>query len=64
MKPLKNFKEFITERITKKQMPDLSRAKFLISKSEKTYSFIKTLLKEITLTDNNANSIIKLSMMR
>lgn len=60
MKPIKNFNEFLKEGIVKKQTPDISRANFLINESQKSYLFVKNLIKDIDLNDDNANSIIKL----
>lgn len=60
MSPVKKFEEFIKEGIVKKQAPDLSRANFLLQETEKAYQFINLLLKNIQLSNDNANSIIKL----
>ncbi|MEK6862642.1 MAG: hypothetical protein AABW57_00555 [Nanoarchaeota archaeon] len=60
MKPIKNFNDFLKEGIVKKQSPDLSRANFLIKESQKSYFFINSLVKDLGLNDDNANSIIKL----
>lgn len=61
MKPIKKFEEFIYEGIVKKQSPDLSRANFLDSESEKQYKFILKLVESFGITEENANSLIKLS---
>ncbi|MEK6841400.1 MAG: hypothetical protein AABX45_02295 [Nanoarchaeota archaeon] len=60
MKPIKNFNDFLKEGIVKKQSPDLSRANFLIKESQKSYFFVNSLIKNLGLNDDNANSIIKL----
>jgi len=60
MRPIKNFDEFISEGIIKKQTPDISRAKFLLKETEKSYLFVSRLIKNIGINDENANSIIKL----
>ena len=61
MNPVKNFSEYVEEGVVKKQYPDLSRSKFLVKESEKSYSFILKIIKSIGINDDNANSIIKLS---
>lgn len=58
---IKSFYDFVRDGIVKKQTPDRSRANFLITETEKSYSFLGTLLKSINLNDENANSLIKLS---
>ena len=60
MTPLKNFNEFVEEGTVKKQYSDLSRAKFLAKESEKSYSFLSSIIKTIGINENSANSIIKL----
>ncbi|MEM4263636.1 MAG: hypothetical protein QW666_01950 [Candidatus Woesearchaeota archaeon] len=61
MKPIRKFDEFLNEGIVKSQYPDKSRANFLITESEKTDNFLKNTIKIFGITDENANSIIKLS---
>lgn len=61
MSPVKNFTDFVKEGIVKKQAPDLSRSRFLAKESEKAYAFIGTVLKNVGLSDDNANSVIKIS---
>ncbi len=58
---MKDFEEFIREGIVKKQSPDLSRANFLEKESHKSYSFLKKMIRDLKINDENANSIIKLS---
>lgn len=61
MNPVKNFSEFVRDGIVKKQYADLSRAKFLVKESEKSYVFLKAIMKNIGIDDDNSNSVIKLS---
>ena len=60
MRAIKPFQDFLTEGIVKKQTADHARAQFLLNETEKSYLFIETLVKEMKITENNANSIIKL----
>lgn len=60
MSPIKNFSEFIKEGVVKRQHTDLSRAKFLVKESEKSYLFVINVVKSIGINDDNANSIVKL----
>ena len=60
MKDLKDFHWFIEKEIVKKQSPDKFRAEFLIKESEKNYSFLLQLLGKFEITNDNANSIIKI----
>jgi len=57
---MKDFDEYVKEGIVKKQSPDISRAKFLVKESEKSYSFLKKIIKDFSITEENSNSIIKL----
>jgi len=61
MKPIRAFNEFIKEGIVKVQQPDISRANFLIKESEKAYSYLQDLIKKMSINNEGANSIIKLS---
>lgn len=61
MRPLKNFKEFISSGIVKKQSKDINRAKSLIKESEKSYIFLIEIIEKIGISDDNANIIIKQS---
>lgn len=61
MTGLKNFNDFLSEGIVRKQMPDLSRANFLISETEKSFISVKEIVDKIGIKDSNANLIIKLS---
>lgn len=60
MRLIKEFEEFITQGIVKKQKPDNSRAEFLIKESEKAYKFLIELTQKFLISDDNANSIIKI----
>src|SRR3989344_1041809 len=60
MRSIRQFEEFIKEGTVKKQMPDNSRANFLIKESEKSNSFLKRLIADYEVTDDNANSIIRI----
>lgn len=61
MKTVKDFQDFIEKGIVKKQSPDNSRANFLVEESRKSYIFLKKLIKSFGITNENANSLIKLS---
>ena len=50
MRAIKKFEEFIKQNIVKKQSPDVSRAKFLIQESERSYNILLDLQKKIELT--------------
>src|SRR3989344_9049551 len=60
MRSIRQFEEFIKEGTVKKQMPDNSRANFLIKESEKSNSFLKRLVADYGVTDDNANSVIRI----
>jgi len=60
MRDLRDFQEFVKERIVRKSFPDISRANFLQMESEKSYSFLQELVQKLSISDNNANSIVKL----
>ncbi|PIN80602.1 hypothetical protein COV16_00545 [Candidatus Woesearchaeota archaeon CG10_big_fil_rev_8_21_14_0_10_34_8] len=60
MKPIRFFNEYLENGVVKKQAPDMSKANFLINENEKSYKFVSTLVKQLGLNDDNANSIIKL----
>jgi len=60
MRAIRQVEEFIKEGTVKKQMPDNSRANFLIKESEKSNSFLKRLIADYEVTDDNANSIIRI----
>lgn len=60
MKIIKDFEEFLKNGTVKKQIPDVSRAEYLIKESEKSSLFLNTIVKDYGVTDDNANSVIKL----
>ena len=60
MRAVRKFEEFIAEGIVKRQSPDISRANFLFSESEKSHKFLKTIIADYGATNDNANSIIRL----
>jgi len=60
VKAIKKFSEFIKLGIVKKQTPDISRAEFLIKESAQNRAFLLNIMKKIGITDENANSIVKL----
>src|SRR3989344_3237365 len=57
---IRDFAEFITTGVVKRQSQDISRSRFLAKESEKAYIFIDSIIKNVGLTDDNANSIVKL----
>ena len=59
MNRAKNFREFINQRIVKKQFPDKSRAEFLIKEAEVSLGGLNERIRIIGINDKNANSIIK-----
>ena len=60
MKPIKQFEEFVSSGIVKKQAPDISRANFLVNESQKSYLFLSNVKKSLGISDENANAIIKM----
>lgn len=59
MRAIKQFEEFIREKIVKKQSIDKPRAEFLIIESEKDYSLLLEIIQKIELDNNNANMFVK-----
>jgi hypothetical protein len=59
-KIVKKFEEFLEEGIAKKQAPDASRARFLAQESEKSHAFLKKIICDYGITDENANTVIRL----
>jgi len=59
MKLPKPFDEFVKEGIVRKRSPDSSRSGSLQKESEKSYNFLKDIIKNIGISDENANNIIK-----
>ena len=54
-----DFNYYLKKQIVKKITPDLSRAKFLFSESEKSFEGLKKRVEAMGFDDFNANSIIK-----
>ena len=59
MKAIRNFDEFIKEKIVKKQNRDKSRAEFLIKEAENSYNNLLDKIHKIKLNNNNANDFVK-----
>ena len=59
MKAIKKFDEFLREGVVKKQSIDKSRASFLISEAENSYTNLLEKIEKIKLTDINANDFVK-----
>ncbi len=59
MKAIKNFEEFIKEKIVKKQGIDKSRAEYLIKEAENSYNNLLEKIQKIGLNDSNANDFVK-----
>ena len=59
MKAIREFDEFVKERIVKKQSIDKSRAEFLIKESENSYINLLEKIEKIKLSDVNANDFVK-----
>ncbi|MBI4014829.1 MAG: hypothetical protein HY365_02640 [Candidatus Aenigmarchaeota archaeon] len=60
MRAVRYFEEFLAQGIAKKQAPDYSRAGFLANESEKSFAFLKTIISDYGITDDNANSVVRL----
>jgi len=59
MRAIRNFEDFIKEKIVKKQSIDKSRAEFLIKESENSYNNLLEKIQKIKLSDDNANDFVK-----
>ena len=59
MKAIRNFEDFITEKIVKKQSIDKSRAEFLVKETGNSYNNLLEKIKKIGLSDDNANDFVK-----
>ena len=57
---MRDFEEYVEEGIAKKQSPNISRSQFLANESENSYSFLLEILEKHSITNKNANTIIKL----
>lgn len=59
MNRVKNFDEFISKGIVKKQSPDKSRAEFLMKEAGQNYQYLLDLTNKMGITDLNANDYVK-----
>lgn len=59
MKAIRQFDDFLKEGIVKKQTPNISRAKFLVEDSAKTYAFLLKKIDIFAITDETSNDIVK-----
>ncbi|MBS3124351.1 hypothetical protein J4437_07030 [Candidatus Woesearchaeota archaeon] len=59
MRGIRNFTEYITENIVKKQSIDRSRAEFLTKEAENSYNNLLEKKQKILLNDTNANDFLK-----
>ena len=59
MKAIRHFEEFLKEKIVKKQLPDKSRADFLIKESERSYNLLNKKVKLLGISNQTANELIK-----
>ena len=59
MKAVKQFDEFLSLGIVKRQSPDKSRSKFLIIEAEQDYAYLLELIKKMGIGNNNANDYVK-----
>ena len=57
---IRNFEEYLNEGIVKNQHPDISRAKYLIEETKKSYISLNLFIKNIKIDNNTANTAIKL----
>jgi hypothetical protein len=57
----KRFEDYLNEGIVITQQPDLSRAKYLIEETKKSFLSLKLIKENVKISENTANSIIKLS---
>jgi hypothetical protein len=59
MRAIKNFEEFVKERVVKKQKPDLSRAEYLFNEVEKAYALLFVKIEKLGVNKDTSNDIIK-----
>lgn len=59
MRAIRNFQNFIKDKIVKVQKPDKSRAEFLAKEAENSYSFLIEKIEKIGISKNNANDYVK-----
>ncbi|MBL7206623.1 MAG: hypothetical protein ISS36_03425 [Candidatus Aenigmarchaeota archaeon] len=60
MRMVRNFENFINNGVVKKQSPDFSRAEFLENESGKSFQFLRKIINDMGVNEENTNSIIKL----
>ncbi|PIN95068.1 hypothetical protein COU53_01050 [Candidatus Pacearchaeota archaeon CG10_big_fil_rev_8_21_14_0_10_30_48] len=56
---MKEFKEFIKERVVRKQHPDRARSKDLIEEADRKLENLKRIITKIGIDDKNSNDIIE-----
>ena len=59
MRPVKQFDEFLSIGIVKRQSPDKSRAKFLLIETEQDYDYLFEVIKAMGIGNHNANDYVK-----
>jgi len=59
MKAIRNFEEFIKDKIVKIQTHDKSRAEFLSKEAQNSYSFLIEMINKIGVRQDNANDYVK-----
>ena len=59
MRHLKEFEEYITLGIARKQSKDIQRSKALKENSEESYESLMAFVKSVGISDKNANHIVK-----
>lgn len=60
MRAIREFEEFLTEGVVKKQSKDMPRASFLFNESAKSYKGLTEMIARISLNDDNANLFVKM----
>ena len=61
MRPIKDFEEYVEAQIVKEQSPDKSRANSLKKESEQAEIFLRKIMETIGISDDNANTVIKIT---
>jgi len=59
MRTIRDFKEFIRERVVKRQSPDKSRAEFLLEESKNAYNLLLKKIEKLDIDENTANDFVK-----
>lgn len=59
MKAIRNFSNFLKDKIVKKQSPDNSRAEFLMKESENNYNFLLKKIDKLGVDNESANDFVK-----